>query len=90
VGVDTATKLVDIDTVMTGQPKSQREKIILLLDIVKELVRSNDGNPVKVEDVVREAQARGLDEAFVRKVLEKLYESGEIMMPRQGYIITTV
>ena len=90
VGVDTATKLVDIDTVMTGQPKSQREKIILLLDIIKELVRSNDGNPVKVEDVMKEAQARGLDEAFVRKVLEKLYESGEIMMPRQGYIITTV
>jgi replicative DNA helicase Mcm len=90
VGIDIATKTVDIDTVMTGQPKSQREKIILLLDIIKELVRSNNGNPVKVEDVVKEAQARGLDEAFVRKVLEKLYESGEIMMPRQGYIITTV
>jgi len=90
VGIDIATKTVDIDTVMTGQPKSQREKIILLLDIIKELVRSNDGNPVKVEDVIREAQVRGLDETFVRKVLEKLYESGEIMMPRQGYIITTV
>uniref|UniRef100_A0A7C4FBF3 DNA helicase n=1 Tax=Thermofilum pendens TaxID=2269 RepID=A0A7C4FBF3_THEPE len=90
VGIDIATKTVDIDTVMTGQPKSQREKIILILDIIKELVRSNNGNPVKVEDVVKEAQARGLDEAFVRKVLEKLYESGEIMMPRQGYIITTV
>jgi replicative DNA helicase Mcm len=90
VGIDIATKTVDIDTVMTGQPKSQREKIILLLDIIKELVRSNNGNPVKVEDVVKEAQARGLDEAFIRKVLEKLYESGEIMMPRQGYIITTV
>jgi replicative DNA helicase Mcm len=90
VGIDIATKTVDIDTVMTGQPKSQREKIILLLDIIKELVRSSNGNPVKVEDVVKEAQARGLDEAFVRKVLEKLYESGEIMMPRQGYIITTV
>jgi replicative DNA helicase Mcm len=90
VGIDIATKTVDIDTVMTGQPKSQREKIILLLDIIKELVKSNNSNPVKVEDVVKEAQARGLDEAFVRKVLEKLYESGEIMMPRQGYIITTV
>ena len=90
VGMDMTTKTLDIDTVMTGQPKSQREKIILILDIIKDMVRANNGNPVKVEDVIAECTKRGLEESFVRKVLEKLYDSGELMMPRQGYIITTV
>lgn len=90
VGIDMATKALDIDTVMTGQPKSQREKIILVLDTVKNMVRKNNGNPVKVEEVIAECAKHGLDESFVKRILEKLYDSGEIMMPRQGYIITTV
>lgn len=90
VGVDITTRTLDIDTVMTGQPKSQREKIILVLDIIKDMVRANNGNAVKIEDVIAECTKRGLEESFVKKVLEKLYESGEIMMPRQGHIITTV
>jgi replicative DNA helicase Mcm len=86
VGVDTATRMIDIDVVMTGQPKSQREKIVMVYDIVKELVRSNSGNPVRVEDVVEEARARGLDEAFVRRVVEHLVERGELIQPRPGLV----
>ncbi|MEM0377510.1 MAG: Minichromosome maintenance protein MCM, partial [Thermofilum sp.] len=90
VGIDMTTKTLDIDTVMTGQPKSQREKIILVLDIIKDMVRANNGNPVKIEDVIAECSKHGLEETFVKKVLEKLYDSGELMMPRQGYIVTTI
>ena len=86
VGVDTATRMIDIDVVMTGQPKSQREKIVMVYDIVKELVRGNNGNPVRVEDVVEEARARGLDEAFVRRVVEHLVERGELIQPRPGLV----
>jgi replicative DNA helicase Mcm len=86
VGVDTATRMIDIDVVMTGQPKSQREKIVMVYDIVKELVRVNSGNPVRVEDVVEEARARGLDEAFVRRAVEHLVERGELIQPRPGLV----
>ncbi len=90
VGVDVHTKTIDIDVIMTGQPKSQREKIIFILDLIKEMVEENDGEPVKIEDVIKRAEEKGISEHFVRRVLEKLSESGEIIEPKPGHIIRTV
>ncbi len=90
VGVDVETRRIDIDIVMTGQPKSQRDKILMIIDLIKTMVEENMGEPVRIDDVINRAVERGLDEAFVRKVIEKLYESGELMEPRPGYIIKTV
>lgn len=90
VGVDVHTKTIDIDVIMTGQPKSQREKIIFILDLIKEMVEENNGEPVKIEDVIKRAEGKGISEHFVRRVLEKLSESGEIIEPKPGHIIRTV
>jgi replicative DNA helicase Mcm len=86
VGIDTQTKTIDIDTIMTGQPKSQREKMLAVIDIIKNLVQQNNGEPVKVEEVISEAEKRGIDQVFVKKVIDKLLDNGEIMTPRPGYI----
>jgi replicative DNA helicase Mcm len=86
VGIDTQTKTIDIDTIMTGQPKSQREKMLAIIDIIKSLVRENNGEPVSIEDVIVAASEKGIEESFVRKTVDKLLENGEIMMPKQGYI----
>lgn len=90
VGLDVETKRIDIDIVMTGQSKSQREKIMIIMDLIKKLIEENEGNPIRKEDVISIAVERGFDEGFVRKVIERLHESGELIEPRPGYILRTV
>ncbi len=87
VGVDTATKAIDIDVVMTGRPKSQREKIVFILDLVKEMVRENDGKAVAKEEVVKRAVERGIEEHFARRVLEELIKNGELFEAEPGYVM---
>lgn len=87
VGVDTATKAIDIDVVMTGKPKSQREKIVFILDLVKDLVRENDGKPVAKDVVVKKAVEHGIEEHFARRVLEELIKNGELFEAEPGYVM---
>ena len=86
VGVDVETKKIDIDVIMTGHSKSQREKVIIILDLIKQMVEERNGEPVKKTDVIQVAAERGIDEEFTRKVIERLLDNGELMEPRPGYI----
>ncbi|MEM1521548.1 MAG: minichromosome maintenance protein MCM [Thermofilaceae archaeon] len=87
VGYDVETKTFDIDLVMTGQPKSQRDKVLQVIKLLREMVEEAGGEAVKREDFVARAVEKGLEEQFVRKVLERLYNSGEIIEPKPGYIL---
>jgi replicative DNA helicase Mcm len=60
--------------------------MLAVIDIIKNLVQQNNGEPVKVEEVISEAEKRGIDQVFVKKVIDKLLDNGEIMTPRPGYI----
>ncbi|MEM1847709.1 MAG: minichromosome maintenance protein MCM [Thermofilaceae archaeon] len=87
VGYDVETKTFDIDLVMTGQPKSQRDKVLHVIKLLREMVEEAGGEAVKREDFIARAVEKGLEEQFVRKVLERLYNSGEIIEPKPGYIL---
>ncbi len=87
VGYDIETKSIDIDIVMTGQPKSQRDKVLMVIELLKKMIEENGGEAVKREEFVAKAAERGLEENFVRKVLDRLYDSGEIIEPKPGYIL---
>ncbi|MEZ0344989.1 MAG: minichromosome maintenance protein MCM [Infirmifilum sp.] len=86
VGIDTQTKTIDIDTIMTGQPKSKREKIITVLDTIRHLVSDRKGECVEIEEVVNELAGRGIDESLVREVIDSFLREGELMMPRRECI----
>jgi len=90
VGIDVETRRLDIDVVMTGQSKSQREKIMIIMDLIRRMIEDNEGEPIRREDVIKRAVEIGFEESFVRRVLDKLQESGELMEPRPGYILRTV
>lgn len=87
VGYDIETRQFDIDIVMTGQPKSQRDRIVVVLNLLEKMVEEAGGEAVKKDDFIRSAVEKGVEEQFVRKVLDKLYDSGEIIEPRPGYIM---
>lgn len=87
VGYDVESKAIDIDIVMTGQPKSQRDKILVVLDLLRRMMEEAGGEAVKRDELIAKAVEKGLDEQFVRKVLERLYDSGEIIEPKPGFIL---
>lgn len=87
VGYDVETKSIDIDIVMTGQPKSQRDKILIVVDLLRKMIEESGGEAIKRDEFIGKAVEKGLDEQFVRKVLERLYDSGEIIEPKPGYIL---
>ena len=85
VGVDVSTGLVDIDTITTGIPKSQREKMLTILQIIEDLEREY-GGAAPIEEVKRIAISKRIDERFVEQVIETEKNRGTLYSPREGMI----
>lgn len=86
VAMDLETGKVDIDTLMTGTRKSQRDKILLLRDIIEDLDEKNEGNGAEKEEVFKLGQEKGLSESFMRDYLQKFKHEGDIYEPRPGFL----
>lgn len=86
VAMDIETGKVDIDTLMTGTKKSQRDKILLLRDIIEGLDKENQGNGANQEDVFRLGQEEGLAEGFIREYLAKFKHDGDVYEPKPGFL----
>ncbi len=82
VGIDLETGHIDIDVIMTGKPKSVRDKELIIKDIIREL--SSESGCAKVKDIVKEAVKRGIDEDFVEKYVMGLRRAGELYEVRPG------
>ncbi|HDI01084.1 MAG TPA: minichromosome maintenance protein MCM, partial [Candidatus Bathyarchaeota archaeon] len=81
VGIDLETKRIDIDVIMTGKPKSLRDKLQLVLDAIRRL---DEGDGVGEEDLIRELEPDGLTEADVRRLLGVLLRDGMVFEVRPG------
>ncbi|MBU7030995.1 MAG: AAA family ATPase [Theionarchaea archaeon] len=86
VAMDLETGKVDIDTLMTGTRKSQRDKILILLDMIEELDKDNQGDGAQQQDILRLGEERGLSEGFIREYLAKFKHDGDIYEPRPGFL----
>ena len=78
VGIDPETGKLDIDVIMTGKPKSQRDRLIHLLDIISEL---DKGDGISFEDIMQEAEREGMDKNFVRRAIEEYKQKGDLYEP---------
>jgi len=83
VGIDPETGELDIDRIVTGISQSQRNKILVLKDIFKEL-ESKHGEQIPIEDVLKAAAARGIDEGKAEEIISKMKKNGEVYEPRHG------
>jgi replicative DNA helicase Mcm len=82
VGMDTETGKFDVDKIMVGVTKSQRDKINEVLDIIKELEK--EYGTAKKEEVFELAKERGIEEKNAAELIEKLRRDGNIYEPRHG------
>jgi len=87
VGIDTATGKQDIDVIMTGQPKSMRDKMQIVRDTIAEIEKTDD---IVEERKLYDALAKkNMLETEATRLIEQLTRDGIIYNPRPGYIKRT-
>ena len=85
VGIDSETGQLDIDLIMTGHSKSQRDKMEKILDLIDELGEDVD-KAVPVSKLIERANVEGIDEEFVKRAIERMKKEGIIFEPRPGFV----
>ena len=81
VGIDTETGKIDIDVLMTGKPKSLREKLSTVLDTIIQL---DTGEGAKEQDLYEQLQNKGLTHREITELLQILQRDGAIYSPKPG------
>ncbi|MEM1611555.1 MAG: minichromosome maintenance protein MCM [Sulfolobales archaeon] len=84
VGIDIESGSLDIDTIMTGKPKSRREKMIVLEDIIKELSSTSQLGCASVKEILSRAKEMGIEEETAEKMLSQLLKEGIIYEKTSG------
>jgi replicative DNA helicase Mcm len=85
VALDEETGRIDIDRIATDTPATERSKIGVLKEIINEL-ENKLGKTIPLEDIIKEAEEKGLSEADVEEVIQRLKRAGDIFEPRRGFI----
>ena len=85
VGFDPETGQLDIDRISTGIPTAQRNKIIVIRDIISKFDKEGK-KTIPIEDIMAEASEKNITESKVEEVIEKLKKEGEIFEPKRGFI----
>ncbi len=82
VGIDVESGEIDIDTIMTGKPKSQREKMLIIEEVIRELSAAE--GCAKIKNIVSKTREQNIDDKFVEEVLNKMRREGLIYQVREG------
>lgn len=85
VGIDPKTGQIDIDRITTGITATQRNKILVIKDIIVALEKNLGKKTIPMEDIVSEAGHKGLSGEDVEEVIMRLQREGEIFSPRRGF-----
>ena len=85
VGLDPETGQIDIDRISTGVPTSERNKIVIIREIIRHFEKKGK-KTIPIEEVMAEALEKNITEAQVEEVIEKLKRDGSIYEPRRGFV----
>lgn len=88
-GIDTETGKLDIDVLMTGKPKSQRDNIRRVLDIIERL-EGEYGGAAPVEEIKRIAESEGIRPKFVEELIDQEKIRGHLYEPKPGMVARAV
>lgn len=83
VGIDVESGAIDIDKIMVGVTKSQRDKIVVIREIIRELER--EFRDAAKEEIIEKAKEKGIEKREVEYLLEMLKKNQEIFEPRLGH-----
>jgi len=99
VGIDPETGKIDIDRISTGITATQRSRIVVIREIIRELekiyqqstpheLKEKYGEhvPVPIHAILEEASKKGYNEDQVEEAIEKLQRESEIYIPKKDYV----
>jgi replicative DNA helicase Mcm len=88
VGLDTSSMKMDIDLIMTGKPKSTRDKLNVILTMIIDMNNNNGSAPR--EEIIQELEAK---HKFQRQesehLIQQLLREGQLFEPREGMLKRT-
>ena len=85
VALDEETGKIDIDRIATDTPATERNRIGVVKEIISEL-ENKLGKTIPLEDIIKSAEEKGLSEADVEEVIQRLKRAGDLFEPRRGFI----
>ena len=85
VALDKETGQIDIDQISTGISTTQRNKIIVVKELIAEL-ENQIGKTIPIEDILELAKKQGIMRTHVEEAIEKLRKQGDIFEPKRGFI----
>ncbi len=88
-GYDVEKGKVDVDLIMTGIPRSQRDKHLRLMQIIEEL-EDKYGGAAPLEQIKQMAGAEKIDERFVDFTIAEEKKRGHLYEPKQGMVSRAV
>jgi replicative DNA helicase Mcm len=72
----------DIDIIVTGTSASQREQMVTLRDIIREL--SGEEDSADVSDIISMAEEKGMHSSRVESLLKRWSQEGEVYSPSKN------
>lgn len=85
LGMEDESGKPDIDMLMTGHSRTQREKFRKVMDIIDEL-EEEYGEGAPIEAVKEEARAEGIDRDFVDEMIRREKSKGRLYSPSEELI----
>jgi replicative DNA helicase Mcm len=85
VGIDPETGKIDIDRISTGITATQRSRIVVIRELIREL-EAKHGKSIPIEVVIEEAKKKGYSEDQIDDAIEKLKREAEIFSPKQNFV----
>ncbi len=81
VGVDPDTGLLDVDIIATGVSKATRDKTKLMLDIIRDISKEQQGS-APLDIVLDRAEKQGIERGRAEEIVTRLKRDGSIMEPK--------
>lgn len=88
LGIDLTGKSPDIDILLTGKPKSQREKIAAIMSLIVEAQRET--GMVEESWLLKQLEnVYGISNLEAKRLISQLTKEGAIFKPREGFLKKT-
>ena len=89
IAYDEKTGEFDIDRIVTAYPKSTRDRIRTLDEIIRNLIGESQDNTAARDDIIQSAGEKGIEKQETEHLLQELRKKGDIYEPRHGkYMLT--
>ncbi|MBN2251426.1 MAG: minichromosome maintenance protein MCM [Candidatus Altiarchaeota archaeon] len=89
IAYDKTTGEIDIDRIVTSHPKSTRDRIRTVEDVIKEAIGNSTDGSASLDDILRGTSEKNLQRHEVEKIITELKTKGIIYEPRHNKFMFT-